>query len=131
MMGTTALGLVALTVLIAVVGVTATTSLTAIERTREFGLLRALGLGGGALRRTITLEAGLYGVLGGVLGLALGVPYAWLLVRIAVTDAPLRLPGAQLLLVFTALAALTALAGLLPARRATRITPMTALGSTE
>ncbi|MER6014248.1 ABC transporter permease [Streptomyces bluensis] len=130
-MGTTALGLVALTVLIAVVGVTATTSLTAIERTREFGLLRALGLGGGALRRTITLEAGLYGVLGGVLGLALGVPYAWLLLRIVITSAPLRLPGGQLLVVFTGLAALTALAGLLPARRATRVTPMTALGGTE
>ncbi|WP_406443661.1 FtsX-like permease family protein [Streptomyces sp. NBC_01613] len=131
LMGTTALGLVALTVLIAVVGVTATTSLTAIERTREFGLLRALGLGGGALRRTITMEAGLYGVLGGVLGLALGVPYAWLLIRVAVTEAPLRLPGAQLLLVFAGLAALTALAGLLPARRAGRITPMTALGNAE
>lgn len=131
MMGTIALGLVALTVLIAVVGVTATTSLTAIERTREFGLLRALGLGGGALRRTITLEAGLYGVLGGVLGLALGVPYAWLLIRTAVTEAPLRLPGAQLLLVFVGLALLTALAGLLPARRASRVTPMTALGDTE
>ncbi|MET9913016.1 ABC transporter permease [Streptomyces sp. NPDC006476] len=129
--GTTALGLVALTVLIAVVGVTATTSLTAIERTREFGLLRALGLGGGALRRTITVEAGLYGVLGGAFGLALGIPYAWLLVRIVVTDAPMRLPVAQLLLVFIGLAVLTALAGLLPARRATRIAPMTALGGTE
>ncbi|MER5938250.1 FtsX-like permease family protein [Streptomyces sp. NPDC001928] len=131
MMGTIALGLVALTVLIAVVGVTATTSLTAIERTREFGLLRALGLGGGALRRTVTMEAGLYGVLGGVLGLALGVPYAWLLIRTVVTGAPLRLPGAQLLLVFIGLAVLTALAGLLPARRATRVTPMTALGDAE
>lgn len=130
-MGTTALGLVALTVIVAVVGVTATTSLTAIERTREFGLLRALGLGGGALRRTITLEAGLYGVLGGTLGLTLGVPYAWLLVRTAVTTAPLRLPTAHLLLVFAGLAALTALAGLLPARRAVRSTPMTALGGTE
>ncbi|MFI2431277.1 FtsX-like permease family protein [Streptomyces sp. NPDC018693] len=129
--GTTALGLVALTVLIAVVGVTATTSLTAIERTREFGLLRVLGLGGGALRRTITMEAGLYGVLGGVLGLALGIPYAWLLIRTTVTEAPLRLPAGQLLAVFTGLALLTALAGLLPARRATRITPMTALGGTE
>jgi hypothetical protein len=69
------------------------------------------------------MEAGLYGVLGGVLGLAFGVPYAWLLIRIAVTDAPLRLPGGQLLVVFTALAIRTALAGLLPARRATRITP--------
>ncbi|MFC4472831.1 FtsX-like permease family protein [Streptomyces xiangluensis] len=131
MVGTIALGLVALTVLIAVVGVTATTSLTAIERTREFGLLRALGLGGGALRRTVTMEAGLYGVLGGVLGLALGVPYAWLLIRTAVTEAPLRLPGAQLLLVFVGLALLTALAGLVPARRASHVTPMTALGDNE
>ncbi|WP_316770483.1 FtsX-like permease family protein [Streptomyces sasae] len=130
-MGVTALGLVALTVLIAVVGVAATTSLTAIERAREFGLLRALGLGGGALRRTITMEAGLYGVLGASLGLALGVPYAWLLVRITVANAPLVLPGAQLVLVFGALAALTALAGLLPARRATRVTPMTVLGGAE
>ncbi|MEU1302058.1 ABC transporter permease [Streptomyces shenzhenensis] len=130
-MGTTALGLVALTVLIAVVGVTATTGLTAVERTREFGLLRALGLGGGALRGTVTVEAGLYGVLGGVLGLALGVPYAWLLMRVVVAGVPLRLPAGQLLLVFTGLAALTALAGLLPARRATRVTPMAALGSTE
>ncbi|MEU6256698.1 ABC transporter permease [Streptomyces sp. NPDC047043] len=129
--GITALGLVALTVIVAVVGVTATTSLTAIERTREFGLLRALGLGGNALRRTISLEAGLYGVLGGVLGLALGIPYAWLLIRTAVTEAPLRLPTAQLLLVLAGLAALTALAGLLPARRATRITPMAALGGSE
>ncbi|MFJ8107222.1 FtsX-like permease family protein [Streptomyces sp. NPDC096132] len=128
---TTALGLVALTVLIAVVGVTTTTSLTAIERTREFGLLRALGLGGGALRRTITLEAGLYGVLGGVLGLALGVPYAWLLVRNTLSEAPLRLPATHLLLLFTGLTTLTALAALLPARHTTHATPMTALGDTE
>ncbi|MEV5956487.1 FtsX-like permease family protein [Streptomyces sp. NPDC051987] len=131
MTGTIALGLLALTVLIAVVGVTATTSLTAIERTGEFALLRALGLSRGALRRTITMEAGLYGVLGGVLGLALGIPYAWLLVRIVLTEAPLRLPGGQLLVVFSVLTILTALAGLLPARRATRVTPMTALSSTE
>ncbi|MGI5456478.1 FtsX-like permease family protein [Streptomyces sp. CA-249302] len=130
-MGVTALGLVALTVLIAVVGVTATTSLTAIERAREFGLLRALGLGGGALRRTITIEAGLYGVLGASLGLALGVPYAWLLVRVTLANAPLALPGARLALVFGALAALTALAGLLPARRASRVTPMSVLGDAE
>ncbi|WP_460066693.1 FtsX-like permease family protein [Streptomyces sp. YKOK-I1] len=128
---TTALGLVALTVLMAVVGVTTTTGLTAVERTREFGLLRALGLGGGALRRTIALEAGLYGVLGGVLGLALGVPYAWLLVRSAVGTAPLLLPLGRLVLVLTGLTLLTALAGLLPAHRTTRVSPMTALGDAE
>ncbi|MER5432166.1 FtsX-like permease family protein [Streptomyces sp. NPDC002588] len=130
-LSTIAVGLVGLTVLIAVVGVGATTGLTAIERTREFGLLRALGLGGNALRRTVTLEAALYGVLGGVLGLALGVPYALLLVRVVVTGAPLLLPAGQLLVVFGGLVVLTALAGLLPAGRATRITPMTALSDTE
>ncbi|BCL26358.1 FtsX-like permease family protein [Streptomyces aurantiacus] len=128
-MRTTSLGLVALTVLIAVVGVTVTTSLTAIERTGEFGLLRALGMRGGALRRIVTLEAGLYGVLGGVLGLALGVPCAWLLMRVVLTTAPLRLPAGQLLALVAGLAVLTAVAGLLPARRAARTSPMSALSS--
>ncbi|MEV7975804.1 FtsX-like permease family protein [Streptomyces sp. NPDC086519] len=131
LMGTTALGLVGLTILIAVVGVVTTTSLTAVERTREFGLLRALGLGRGSLRRTVAVEAALYGALGGILGLALGVPYAWLAVRLAVAPAPLLLPTGRLLTVFVTLTAVTALAGLLPARRAGRATPMAALGDTE
>ncbi len=131
LMRTTSLGLLALTVLIAVVGVTVTTSLTAIERTGEFGLLRALGMRGGALRRIVTLEAGLYGVLGGVLGLALGVPCAWLLMRVVMAEAPLRLPGGQLLALVTGLAVVTAVAGLLPARRAARTSPMSALSSDQ
>ncbi|MFI6279229.1 FtsX-like permease family protein [Streptomyces sp. NPDC050988] len=128
---TSALGLLGLTVLIAVVGVATTTGLTVLERTRESGLLRALGLGRSGLRFMIGIEAGLYGVLGGVLGLALGVPYAWLAVRVLNIGAPLLLPVGQLLAVFAGLVGITALAGLLPARRAARVSPVAALGTTD
>ncbi|MFD4559866.1 FtsX-like permease family protein [Streptomyces sp. NPDC058469] len=130
-MATTSLGLLGLTVLIAVVGVGTTTGLTVLERTRESGLLRALGLGRSGLRFMITAESGLYGVLGGLLGLALGVPYAWLAVRVLNIGAPLVLPYGQLLAVFLGLVVITALAGLLPARRAAQVSPVVALGTAE
>ncbi len=76
-----ALGLVGLTVLIAVVGVGTTTALSVVERVRESGLLRAVGLSRGGLRAMLTTESGLYGVIGAAIGLVLGVPYAWLAVQ--------------------------------------------------
>ncbi|AWW35408.1 FtsX-like permease family protein [Streptomyces cadmiisoli] len=76
----------------AVIGVGTTTGLTVLERTRESGLLRALGLGRRGLRLAIGMEAGLYGAMGGTLGLALGVPYAWLTIRAGNFGAPLLLP---------------------------------------
>ncbi|MFD5572277.1 FtsX-like permease family protein [Streptomyces cadmiisoli] len=120
-----------LTVLMAVIGVGTTTGLTVLERTRESGLLRALGLGRRGLRLAIGMEAGLYGAMGGTLGLALGVPYAWLTIRAGNFGAPLLLPYGQLLTVFLSLLAVTALAGLLPARRAARVSPVTAMGTAE
>ena len=58
------LGLVGLTVLIAVVGVGTTTALSVVERVRESGLLRAIGLSRTGLRTMLTVESGLYGVIG-------------------------------------------------------------------
>ncbi|WP_329316952.1 ABC transporter permease [Streptomyces sp. NBC_01262] len=130
-MATMSLGLLGLTVLMAVIGVGTTTGLTVLERTGESGLLRALGLGRSGLRLMIGMEAGLYGVIGGVLGLALGVPYAWLTIRVLNIDAPLLLPYGQLLVVFLGLVGVTALAGLLPARRAAQVSPVVAMGTTE
>ncbi|OJF13237.1 hypothetical protein BG844_16545 [Couchioplanes caeruleus subsp. caeruleus] len=131
LISTIALSLLGLTVLIAVVGVGTTTGLSVQERTHEFGLLRALGLGRARLRLMIGMEAGLYGVLGGILGLLLGVPYAWLTVRALNLGAPLVFPAGRLTAVVAALAAATALAGLLPARRATRVSPVQALGTPD
>ena len=124
-----ALSLIGLTVLIAIVGVGATTALSVVERVRESGLLRAVGMSRGGLQTMLTTESAMYGVLGAVLGVLLGVPYAWLAVSAIGLNAPLTLPVGQLAAVFAVLVALTALAGVLPARRAARISPVTALGT--
>ncbi len=124
-----AIGLIGLTVLIAVVGVGTTTALSVVERVRESGLLRAVGLSRAGLRTMLTAESGLYGVIGATLGLLLGVPYALLTVRALGVDAPLQVPYVQLVLVLVALTVLTALAGVLPARRAARVSPVAALAT--
>jgi putative ABC transport system permease protein len=124
-----AIGLVGLTVLIAVVGVGTTTALSVVERVRESGLLRAVGLSRRGLRGLLTAESALYGVVGATIGLALGIPYAWLSIKALGQTVPLRLPFGQLALVFLALVAFTALAGVLPARRAAKVSPVVALGT--
>ncbi len=124
-----AIGLVGLTVLIAVVGVGTTTALSVVERVRESGLLRAVGLSRGGLRAMLTVESSLYGVIGATIGLLLGVPYAWLSIKVLPVNAPLALPVWQLAVVFLTLVVLTALAGVLPARRASRVSPVAALAT--
>ncbi|MET8153500.1 FtsX-like permease family protein [Actinoplanes sp. NPDC049668] len=124
-----ALGLIGLTVLIAVVGVGTTTALSVVERVRESGLLRAVGLSRGALRLMLTTESSLYGVIGATIGLLLGVPYAWLSIKALGVNAPLSLPVWQLAAVFAALVTFTALAGVLPARKASRVSPVAALAT--
>ncbi|WP_030229040.1 FtsX-like permease family protein [Streptomyces sp. NRRL WC-3626] len=130
-MATTVIMVLGLTVLVAVVGVATTASLTVVERTREFGLLRALGLGGAAVHRMVTLECALYGVLGGVLGLALALPYSWLVVRVAETGAPFSVPAGQLAAVLTVLVLVTAAAGMAPALRASRTSPTVAVAGSD
>lgn len=124
-----AVGLMGLTVIIAVVGVGTTTALSVVERVRESGLLRAIGLSRGGLRVMLTTESALYGVIGAALGLVLGVPYAWLTVKALGVNAPFTVPAGQLVLVFVILVLLTAAAGALPARRAAKVSPVAALGT--
>ncbi|MFC8422548.1 FtsX-like permease family protein [Streptomyces sp. NPDC057236] len=130
-MATTVIMVLGLTVLVAVVGVATTASLTVVERGREFGLLRALGLSGAAVHRMVTVECALHGVLGGVLGLALGMPYSWLVVRVAQASAPFDVPAGELAAVFTALVLVTAAAGTVPALRASRTSPTVAVARAE
>ena len=121
------IALIGLTVLVAVVGVGSTSALSVVERTRESGLLRAVGLSQGGLRLMLTAESSLYGVIGAGFGLLIGVPYAWLAVRTMDLGAPLELPVGRLAAVFLALVLFTALAGVLPARRAAKVSPVAAL----
>ncbi|MFJ8921608.1 FtsX-like permease family protein [Streptomyces sp. NPDC102415] len=130
-MAMTVILVLGLTVLVAVAGVATTASLTVVERTREFGLLRALGLGAAAVHRMVTVECALYGVLGGVLGLALSVPYSWLVVRVAQASAPFSVPVGELAVVFTVLVLVTAAAGMVPALRASRTSPTVAVARAE
>src|SRR5690606_41674204 len=100
-------------------------------RERGFGLLRALGLGGAAVHRVVPVECALHGALGGLLGLALGVPYSWLVVRVAEASAPFTVPVGQLSVVFTALVLVTAAAGTVPALRASRTSPTVAVARSD
>ncbi|MGI5505748.1 FtsX-like permease family protein [Lentzea sp. CA-135723] len=126
-----AVGLLFLTILIAVVGVGSTTALSVLERTRESGLLRAIGLPRKGLGLLITTEAALYGTVGAVMGLAIGVPYAWLAIVALGVEWPLQVPVVAIGVVVLVLTALTAGAGLLPARRAARVSPVAALHSIQ
>ncbi len=114
--------LLALAILIAVLGVINTLMLSVIERTRELGLLRAVGLGRGATMRMVTVESmviSLFGALQGVaVGAALGAAVVWALRDDGINQ--LVLPWADMG-VYVALAGLVGVAAaVLPAVRAAR-----------
>ncbi len=73
-------GLLGVAVVIAIFGITNTLSLSVLERTREIGLLRAVGMSRGQLRRSITWESALIAVLGATIGMGLGLFFAWAVV---------------------------------------------------
>ncbi len=121
--------LLSLTVIIAVVGVGTTTALSVVERVRESGLLRAVGLTRGGLRTMLIIEAGLHGTIGAAMGMLLGLPFAWLTLSTLGVEAPLITPVPELALVFVVFVVLTAVAGVLPARKAARVSPVAALST--
>ena len=71
-------GLIAVAVLIALVGVANTLSLSVIERTRESATLRAIGMTRGQLRRSLAVEALLISLVSGIAGVLLGTLFGWL-----------------------------------------------------
>ncbi|GAA4218578.1 putative ABC transport system permease protein [Streptosporangium album] len=113
-------GLLGLAVLISLLGIANTLSLSVHERTRESALLRALGLTRPQLRRMLSVEALILGLIGALVGVVLGVTFGWAAARAMMADAVFQLPVLQIL-AFMALSGLAGvLAAVLPARRAAR-----------
>jgi putative ABC transport system permease protein len=124
--------LLLLSIAIAVLGIVNTLALSVIDRTRELGLLRAVGLSRGQTRRMITTEAVIVAVFGALLGIAVGVGFGIALQR-GLQDqgiTVLAIPYGRLSLFVLAAAITGVLAALLPARRAARLNILSAIVST-
>jgi putative ABC transport system permease protein len=123
-------GLLALAIVIAVIGIVNTLGLSVIERTREIGLLRAVGLSRARLRRMVTLESVTISVMGAVLGMAIGLAIGVLLRKSLEDDLTvLALPLASLV-VFLGIAVLFGvLAAVVPAIRASRLKVLDAIAT--
>ncbi|MEP6528209.1 MAG: FtsX-like permease family protein [Nocardioidaceae bacterium] len=121
--------LLALAIVIAVLGIINTLALSVIERTREVGLLRAVGMSRRQLRRMVRLESIAISVLGAVLGVVMGVIFGVALQQAIASQGieVLKIPVIQLV-VFIALAAVVGvLAAVLPARRAAKLDVLRAI----
>lgn len=124
-------GLLALALVIALVGIANTLALSIYERTRELGLLRAVGMTRPQLRRTLRAEAVIIALLGTLEGLIVGT-----LLGCAVVSALKSQGVSQLSIPVTQLAVVTVLAGLAgvvaaaaPGRRAARLDVLRAIGT--
>lgn len=122
-------GLLALAIVIAVFGIVNTLGLSVFERTREIGLLRAVGMSRTKLRRMITLESVTIAVLGAVLGMALGTVVG-IMLRATLDDlTSLGLPLTQLAVFLVIAVVVGVLAAIVPAIRASRMNVLEAIAT--
>ncbi|MFI0422113.1 ABC transporter permease [Spongiactinospora sp. 9N601] len=123
-------GLLGLAILISLLGIANTLSLSVHERTRESALLRALGLTRPQLRLMLSVEALVLGLIGALVGVALGMVFGWAAIQTMFAD-PIYAPPVGQVLTFVALSGLAGvLAAVLPARRAARARITAALSET-
>ncbi|MCB0972792.1 MAG: FtsX-like permease family protein [Acidimicrobiales bacterium] len=127
-------GLLLMSVAVAVIGIVNTLSLSIIERRRELGLLRAVGMVDRRVQRMVRLESVLISLLGTLTGVLFGLGSGWALVfavnRSAETDLSYSLPLLQLVVVLVLGVVLGYLASLIPARRSTRLDVLDAINAT-
>ncbi len=117
-------GLLLMSVIVALIGIVNTLSLSLLERRRELGLLRVMGMTDVRVRRMVRRESALIASLGTVTGVVLGLAVGWGLIasidRLSSANISLGFPAEQLLLVVILGIVLGYVSAIIPARRATR-----------
>jgi putative ABC transport system permease protein len=121
--------LLLMAVIIAVFGIVNTLSLSIYERTRELGLLRAVGLSRRQTRSMVRWEAVIIAVMGALFGVAIGIAFGWALQQALSSQgfSQLGIPGVQLALYVVFAGVMGVLAAILPARRAARLNVLQAI----
>ncbi|MER6108670.1 ABC transporter permease [Streptomyces hirsutus] len=123
-------GLLAMAVLVAVLGVVNTLAMSVFERSQEIGMLRAIGLDRGGIKRMVRLESLVISLFGGVLGIGLGVFFGWAageLVGSRMATYELILPWGRMAVFLLLAGVVGVLAALWPARRAARLNMLQAI----
>ncbi|MFF0426027.1 ABC transporter permease [Streptomyces sp. NPDC004520] len=124
-------GLLALAIVVAILGVVNTLALSVVERTREIGLMRAIGLSRRQLRRMIRLESVVIALFGALLGLGLGMGWGTAAQKLLALEGlgVLEIPWSTILTVFVGSAFVGLFAALVPAFRAGRMNVLNAIAS--
>ena len=122
----------ALTILIALLGIANTLALSVFERTREIGLLRAVGMTRTQTRRMIRWEAAIISAVGAVLGTVLGVALGILMVQAIPGDfiSAFSVPWGRIIFIVVIAAFAGLVAALFPAFRASRMNVLDAISHT-
>ena len=118
--------LLALSVIVSLFGIVNTLVLTVFERTREIGMLRAVGMTRRQVRRMIRHESVITALIGGAIGIALGIVLGALLVA-RVDFIVFSLPVGSLIVFAIATIIVGIVAAIFPARRAARLNVLEAL----
>jgi putative ABC transport system permease protein len=121
--------LLAMAILIALFGIVNTLGLSIFERTRELGLLRAVGMGRRQVKRMIRWESVIIAIMGAVLGLAIGALFGWALQQSLVSEGvtQLRIPIGQLVVYLVFAGFVGVIAAIWPARRAAKLNVLEAI----
>jgi putative ABC transport system permease protein len=122
-------GLLVLAVIIALLGIVNTLALSVSERTRELGVLRAIGMRRGQLATTVTIEAGLIAVFGALLGIGLGIGLGAAMAAALIAAGTLVIPAGQLTLYLVVAVLAAVLAAAAPARHAAGMNVLTAIAT--
>jgi putative ABC transport system permease protein len=123
--------LLGLAIIVAIIGIGNTLSLSVLERTRELGLLRAVGMSRTQVRSLVRWEALIIALFGAVLGLAVGVLFGWAVVTALSAEGidHLSFPFLNLAIYLAAAGLAGVLAARGPARRASKLDILRAIAS--